>query len=98
MIIAVAGRSQPFVPVQTLGDGLGGRTRAATAEVATEDGVRLGYAADGPCPDVLAHRANALAIMPLVAHLREHVLLFCRLHEGMALGQVMGHGLLHENR
>ena len=84
--------------MQALGDGLAGGTRAAAAEIAAEDGVRLGDVADRPRPDVLAHRADGLAVVPLVAHLREHVLLLGGLHQGIALGHVVGQRLLHEDR
>ena len=98
VVLAELRRADPLVPVQALGDGLARRAFAVAAEIAAEDGVRLGDVADRPGPDVLADRADRLAVMALVAHLRRHVLFFGGLHQGVALGHVVGHGLLHEGR
>ena len=69
---------------------------AVAAEVAAENRVRLGDLADRPGPDVFAHQANRLAVVPLVAHLRGHVVFLGGLHQGIALGHVVGHGLLQK--
>ena len=81
-----------------LGHRFARRALAVAAEVAAEDGVRLGDLADRPGPDVFAHQADGLTVVSLVAHLRRHVLFLGGLHQGIALGHVVGHRLLHERR
>ena len=94
MEVAVRGRADPLVPVHARGHRLGRRARADAAIRAIAPGVRLGDLADDPAPHELAEAAITLAAMPLVAHLRRHLVLVRQLAEAAGLGNIVAERLL----
>jgi hypothetical protein len=56
--------------------------------------VGLGHVADGTSSDIFAGLANRIAAMPLVAHLRQHLLVSRCLGQGVTLVNIVGQWLL----
>ncbi len=75
VVVAVARRPEPLVPVKSFGHRFALRPLLVPAEVARHQAVRLGHVADRAGPDVLAQPAVALARVPLVAHRRVNLVL-----------------------
>ena len=99
MIGSIPGRSQPEVPIQSLGDrrpvrrtlhvdGKGRTTRGAAAP-----GVDLANVTDGAGPDPLADPTDLFGGVALIAHLGLHSLLACGFGESTHLAERMGQGL-----
>ncbi len=88
-------RAEPKVPIECGGDfGIARRTPPPTAAVeGRASGMDRLHVADGPVPDPLAEDADRVERVPLVAELRDDVVLLGGLHQLADLVDRVGQGL-----
>jgi len=95
VVIAERHRADPLFPVQAGRHRLGGQTPADAPAARTGPAVRLQHVAHGARPDVLDQPADALAAVPLLAQLRDHVVLLGRGHHQTHFLDRVRQGLFH---